>query len=566
MSRQKATVQRKTSAAKTAQPSVWWRPWRIAPLLFVLSIAVYIPSLKLGFTELDDSIFIREFSVYHKNWENLITSFKRGVFHETKDIYYRPLLLNSFLLNYQLAEENIKGWRWVNMILHGCNVLLVYYLLLRINSGLLASAFFAAVFAVHPVLAQAVVWIPGRNDSLLALFVFGYLLLLTAYVRSPNIWNAVGQLLLLSAAFFTKETGVLTPLAAAAFWLLVLRQPWAHRSAVYVAALCFLAFVIWYAVRAQATLEHQQIKATEMVQAFFQRLPTLLYYLSKVFLPVHLSVFPVQRDTPWLPALISALALVTLLWLTMRKGDVDWQRFVGGLFIYVIFIMPALLVPLSFNDQDFEHRLYVPLVGLLVALTALRPDWLHQKPRAVRAAAVLILVVLSAVNVKRHAYFNDPVTFWKKAVADSPSSAYAKMMLASRIEKIEPQRADSLMRLAYRMDSSMKYINYYMGVLLQHRDSVLQSEPYFLRELKKSDLNSCYFHLARVAFEKNDRKQAIEWLQEYLRREPADPQGNHNLMLLYYELGDTVRLRQQVARMLVFGLSVPDAVADAAGY
>ena len=87
-------------------------------LLAVAVMFLYASSINLGFTELDDSIFIKERQSYNEDLSNLVTSFKRGVFNETEDVYYRPILLNSFILNYQLSGTAIKGYHVVNILLH----------------------------------------------------------------------------------------------------------------------------------------------------------------------------------------------------------------------------------------------------------------------------------------------------------------------------------------------------------------------------------------------------------------------------------------------------------------
>jgi tetratricopeptide (TPR) repeat protein len=93
--------------------------------------------------------------------------------------------------------------------------------------------------------------------------------------------------------------------------------------------------------------------------------------------------------------------------------------------------------------------------------------------------------------------------------------------------------------------------------MLQQHDSVIESEPYFLKELQKSDYYMCYFHLARVAFEKQDRAAAIAYLETYLNRVPGDPQANNNLLLLYLETGQPDQARVVADRMKNFGLTVP---------
>ena len=110
------------------------------------------------------------------------------------------------------------------------------------------------------------------------------------------------------------------------------------------------------------------------------------------------------------------------------------------------------------------------------------------------------------------------------------------------------------------MDSTGKYINYYMGVLLQTNDSILPSEKYFLKELKISDYFQCYFHLARVAFEKNDKPAAAHYLETYLGRNPSDEQANNNLLLLYLDTNQKDKAKKQVERMTQLGLQVPNEV------
>jgi len=69
------------------------------------------------------------------------------------DQLYRPLTTLSFLLNYTVLGNGDApvGYHWVNIGLHVVNVVLVYFLMLRIVGGRALAASIAAVFAVHPV-------------------------------------------------------------------------------------------------------------------------------------------------------------------------------------------------------------------------------------------------------------------------------------------------------------------------------------------------------------------------------------------------------------------------------
>lgn len=527
------------------------------PLLITAVLMVYLPTLRLGFTELDDSIFIKEQKAYNQDLSNLITSFKRGVFNPTEDVYYRPLLLNSFILNYQISGEDISGWHLVNVLLHLAAVLLLFYLLRKIGLNEVSTLLLTLFFAIHPVLSQAVAWIPGRNDTLLAIFTFGFLLSVFKYVEENKIGWLLLQGMLLLCALFTKETAVFT--APVAWVLLVLmKDQKVFSPRMWFMYVTWLAGgLIWFYIRSEATLKNEQLQAADMLTTLPTRLIVLIQYLGKILLPVKLSVFPILQDTSNVYGFVALALLAAVFFFTRNR---NWKVIGAGMAVYLLFFIPALLVPASLNDQDFEHRTYLPMMGMLIVLseTVLLRNKLSQS--VLLLCGLAVCVVLSIMNVNHQNNFKDPVTFWTAAVNTSPHSAYANMMLGARIDKVDRQRSEELIRKSYELDSTEKYINYYMGVMLQEHDSVLASESYFQKEIRKSDYYMCYFHLARVAFEKGDKLSAISQLETFLDRAPADPQANNNLLLLYLDTKQNDKARELVQRMKSFGMEVPPAI------
>ena len=104
------------------------------PLVILAAIVafLYMGSLNFGYTDLDDTIFIKETQAYNEQFSNLLHSFHRGVFSESNDTYYRPLLLDSYVINNALSETDVKGYHAMNLLFHLLSVLL----LLFTNKGL----------------------------------------------------------------------------------------------------------------------------------------------------------------------------------------------------------------------------------------------------------------------------------------------------------------------------------------------------------------------------------------------------------------------------------------------
>src|SRR5437879_296672 len=75
----------------------------------------------------------------------------------------------------------------------------------------------ALIFVVHPVLTQAVVWIPGRNDSLLAVFGLLSILCFIKYAEEGKLSQLLLHFLFLIISLLTKETAISIPLICIAY-------------------------------------------------------------------------------------------------------------------------------------------------------------------------------------------------------------------------------------------------------------------------------------------------------------------------------------------------------------
>ncbi len=542
------------TAFSIPKPAMW---------LGLLAALIYLPSLFYGFTELDDSIFIRDFQAYNEDLHNIVTAFQRGLFDAVKDPYYRPLFSDSMIINYHLSgAENIWGYHLVNILLHVCSVVLLYKLFRRLNIKELHAFVLTLVFAVHPVLSQAVAWIPGRNDTMLAVFSLAFLIKSVDYSDSGKISSLLLSGLFLLLAFFTKETAVFLPPVALLLLLFVHDKKWNDKSNLVQYGVWLACFGIWYLARAMATTASANMASATALADAVHRLPVIVQYIGKIVLPLNLSVFPTQKDTVYFYGIAAIVLLAATVLLYKGRST---KIVLSGLGIFLLFLMPALLVPTHLNQQTFEHRLYLPLIGILLMLsqTSLLNNRLADKQLLVGASVVC--GVLAAINLYHQQSFKDPRSFWGQAVETSPHSAYANMMYAARLDKEEKAKSEGLFRKAYGLNPREKYLNFYMAELLQNKDSVAASEKYLLAEKEISNYYKCDFMLARVAMERNDYAGAADNLQKYLAHDPANSKANNNLLLLYLQLNQAEKAKAQIKQMRQMNLPVPPAISQQLG-
>jgi hypothetical protein len=94
--------------------------------------------------------------------------------------YWHPLTWLSHMLDCELFGLS-PGWHHlVSLGFHVANTLLLFAVLRRMTGALWRSAMVAALFALHPLHVESVVWIAERKDVLSAFFFF---LTLWAYCR-----------------------------------------------------------------------------------------------------------------------------------------------------------------------------------------------------------------------------------------------------------------------------------------------------------------------------------------------------------------------------------------------
>ena len=118
----------------------------------------------------------------------------------------RPLTYFTFWLNYQVGGGDPLGYHLLNLALHLGVVLLLFECLRRLVPET-AAALAAAIFAVHPIQAEAVDYVWGRA------IVLATLLCLAALYEwiEGNEWAAVAWF---AAALLAKEEVAAFPLGA----------------------------------------------------------------------------------------------------------------------------------------------------------------------------------------------------------------------------------------------------------------------------------------------------------------------------------------------------------------
>lgn len=499
--------------------------------LIILGAVLYGRTVSFEFTRTDDKVLLVDDAKFIENPSSAARVFGRTFFagNGRGEKYYRPLVTLTFILDSQWAGVAPRAFHVTNLMLH-VGVTCLFFLLLRcLCFEVAAAAFGAALFAVHPALTEAVVWIPGRCDLLLGLAVLVSTFFFVRFLDSPGSTPFCGHVLGWFLALLCKEAAIALPLVLMAYVFLVdgrrhrLREPrlWWGWS---------ITVAVWYLLRSTASNPVAAEVPTERLGVLVDHLPAYLMHLGKLLWPSRLAVLANARDTSLLPGLIAAgvLALAGL-WLRGRSR----RLFLWGLSVFVLFILPSLPV------SDFlilENRLYVPAIGIILSLLVLAEEIRARAASRVSGPFFSVAAALAVVLLAMRAWFyseefRNPAIFTAAAVVESPRLGLAHLnrgivlQLDGRAEAAEHEY-----EVAIGLDSELAITHNNLGLIFLGRGNLARAEGAFRRELEVNPgYDKAYFNLG-LALARQGRlaEAAVAW-REAVRQNPDNGEARSQL-------------------------------------
>jgi hypothetical protein len=353
----------------------------------------------------------------------------------------RPAVNLSYAIDRTLWGLAPFGFHFANVLLHMLNVGLLFVFCRRATGRRLAAFIAASLFAVHPLMSQAVGYVSGRAELLCTTF---FLLALLAAWR----WMLGGRGRWLAATFglwvlalASKETAVMFVVVLAFDRLLLpgsapdrrRRLLWMHAP-----ILGFAAFVVTIRIIVFAFVEHPGEVHTDW-RFIPLEVDVARRYLGLLFTPGGQTIFhELAPVSGWLdPRVLGGLGLIGLLgaiaW-GMRR--VEPMVTLGILWFLIALVPPAALVMMDRAEPMAEQRAYLASCGLFMAfatliarLEALR-NW-NARPRAkfvYRFVVIAVLAILSMHTLLRNAIWDDPVTLFAEAIDKAPDSWHAQLL------------------------------------------------------------------------------------------------------------------------------------------
>jgi len=329
----------------------------LSGVLVVLGLVAFWRSVAFDFVNWDDVSYVHQNELI-KSWS---PSNLWGVATETVTRNYGPLTIFSFLIDHSIWGLNPCGYHATNVLLHLVNGVLVFLLLRQMTGNGFVAWLTAALFLVHPIQIESVVWISSRKGLLCSTF-----LLWAAIIRlrpevtaKQDAWY-VG---LLIAALLSKALAIVFPPIVLLYDLLIRREKSATAIARQVIPGLFSLLLLLYTAGAQNTVlggvrGHMEFSLLHILAI---DVTILWQYLGMLFCPTDLCVmYDPATSGIGLKVVYGCLAwaAVGLMFWKIRKSHPMWILAACSFLLLLFPVLNFFRITTLMNDR----YLYLPSI------------------------------------------------------------------------------------------------------------------------------------------------------------------------------------------------------------
>ncbi len=433
-------------------------------LLIVLCFAVYYPARNHPFVNYDDNLYVTD-NLHVQDgltWDTVtwsLTTYEAGNWH--------PLTWMSHALDYQLYGANPTGHHETSLVLHAFNAVLVFLVLLTATRRFGCSLMVAALFAVHPLNVEPVVWVAERKTVLSMTFFLLALGAYTWYATKPKIGKYLAVAVLFALGLMAKPQVITFPFVLLLwdYWPLerfaMRHAPFARRQnrsietsgeepiansekrSSFAAPHSLVALIVekipLFAIAAASAVLTMLAQSSGNAVLSLGAVPlsirlsnaivSYIRYLGKAFWPVNLApMYPHPGGS--LHAWQVYGALFILVALTMWTVEQRRRRYLAVGWLWFLGTLIPMIGLVQVGRQAMADRYaYLPLLGIFIMVCWGIADLAAAKhlPAALLPAASVVLVLTLSLMARRQiGFWADNLALWAHTIDVTPPNYIAE--------------------------------------------------------------------------------------------------------------------------------------------
>jgi len=453
---------------KPAKPEPRPLPWIAVIGVGAFALLLYLPTVSYDFT-FDDVVIVAGNPAVQQ-WGNWRLLFFEDYWPGIRSALYRPVTILSFAIERLIHGSEPGGFHFINALVHAGSSIMV---------GVIAAEFIGfgwpavaagLLFAAHPLHSEAVTNVSGRSDLLSTLFLLSAFLLWTRRARAGDRSTSAAALGLYLAALGSKENAIVLPgliliweIQRARETPLLARLAGVMRDARFWSLIgVAIAFLLLRAgalgglrasfdanpplVENPLAREGASLRILSALanQAHGLRLHLLPHPLIADYSHETLPILSTVADPHFLMMVLFVLGAMAL-WM-LRRSAASAVAFACSW--YLIAILPASNLPFSIGTIFAERLLYLPSVGICLAVAFLwqsaRQDCLNTwrlRPaltdRALASALLAAILIFAGMTWARNPVWRNDLTLFSDTVEKAPRNAKAHLRLGDALTQAQ---------------------------------------------------------------------------------------------------------------------------------
>jgi len=534
--------------------SIWSTKYKYFNLLalFILTCLVYSKVGGLGFVNFDDPDYIlkNDYVTSGLTFSNIKWAFT--TFHASN---WHPVTWLSHMLDCDLFGLDPAWHHYVNVLLHGLNVLLVYALFEKLTHKTAESFFVAALFAIHPLHIESVAWLSERKDLLSTFFGLLSILFYVRWVLSPDFKKYFALIVTFGLSLMAKPMLVTLPfvLLLLDFWPLgrinLAQGPLSSKSSftaglrrtgllslvvekipLFILSLASCVITIYAQRLSGAVSSFESIALSLRIQ---NALLAWLKYIGKMFWPRELAIiYPYNFNPGFAEVLLSLLVL-----LGVSLGCLFLVRscpvFLFGWLWYLGTLVPVIGIMQVGIQSMADRYTYIPMIGLFVMLVwGLSICCKQLRVRNLFACGmILILIAASICTWRQLDYWQSDMQLFSRAIAVTDGNFTAHRLLGVALAK-EMRYKEAIRNFseAIRIEPNYGEAYYDMGKTLSATGDKLQAKDFYLAAVRlMPNFYEAHNNLGVVLCQLGQYQQGVYHLSEALKINPNNINSRNNL-------------------------------------
>jgi hypothetical protein len=451
----------------------------------------------------------------------------------------------------QLFGLNAGPHHRTNLFFHLANTLLLFWMLLRMTAAPGRSCVVAALFAVHPLHVESVVWVAERKDVLSTLFWMLTLSAYVLYVQHPRWSRYLAVVTVFALGLIAKPMLVTLPfvLLLLDFWPLG-RVSFQTRSNLPKLIGEKVPLLILAAMSSVVTVIVQQsggamagLTAVPVAYRIANAFITYFTYMRRMVWPSGLAVlYPLEKAVTdgWL---VAAFALIAFSILSICAAQRRPYILVGW-FWYVGTLVPVIGLIQVGRQASADRYTYVPLIGLFLIFAFGLTDALASsrvRTLALATAGGLAIAACMWVTRTQLAYWSSSLTLWEHTIDVTGDNAFGHFTLA--VAFADEGKTDEARRHyseALRIEPNFPEAHDRIGVFYLTQGKVDEAITHFSQAIRLKPNYAVAHNNLGSAFGNQGRiEEAISEYTEAVRLNPGYADAHINLGILLAERGKT---------------------------